>query len=61
MVANKGWTESDIVKCIWDSIDFGNKPDQMEANIKRQLEVSYCSILFCILKKKKKKKKKIEY
>jgi len=57
MVANKGWTESDIVKCIWDSIDFGNKPDQMEANIKRQLEVSYCSILFCILKKKKKKKK----
>jgi hypothetical protein len=38
MVSNKGWTESDIVNCVWDSIDFGNRSDQMEANIKRQLE-----------------------
>ncbi|ORX77472.1 ARM repeat-containing protein [Anaeromyces robustus] len=38
MVANKGWTESDVVKCIWDAIDFGNKTDQMESQIKRQLE-----------------------
>ncbi|OUM64494.1 hypothetical protein PIROE2DRAFT_60635 [Piromyces sp. E2] len=38
MVANKEWSESDVVKCVWDAIDFGNKPDQMEAQIKRQLE-----------------------
>ncbi|ORX56548.1 ARM repeat-containing protein [Piromyces finnis] len=38
MVANKEWNESDITKCIWDAIDFGNKPDQMESQIKRQLE-----------------------
>jgi len=44
MVANKEWTESDVVKCIWDAIDFGNKPDQMEAQIKRQLEVCFSTI-----------------
>lgn len=44
MITNKGWTESDIVRCIWDSLDFGNKPDQMEAQIKRQLEY-WCPIL----------------
>jgi len=38
MVANKEWSESDVVKCVWDAIDFGNKPDQMESQIKRQLE-----------------------
>jgi len=44
MVNNKGWTEVDVVKCVWDAIDFGNKPDQMEAQIKRQLEF-WCPIL----------------
>jgi len=45
MVNNKGWSESDIVKCIWDSIDFGNKSDQMEAQIKRHLEVNFFSYI----------------
>jgi len=47
MVNNKGWTEVDVVKCVWDAIDFGNKPDQMEAQIKRQLEVNIITPYKC--------------